>query len=130
MKLNNYQDLFNKVDRVFPIVKWNYFFIPFIIIVIIYFSFITLQGNELNEEYYNAKLKATIINIERRENGFHYYINSDWYHIKHPIVNYISIGDSILKEAQSLHIQVKNDDEVKWDSEVRKNIVFEKVTTR
>jgi hypothetical protein len=129
MKLNNYQNLFNKVDKVFPNMKWDYFFIPFFIIVIIYFSFITLQSNKLNKEFYNIKLKATITNIERKEDGFYYYINSDWYHIKHPIVNYISIGDSILKEAQSLHIQVKNNNEVKWDSEVKKSIVFEKETT-
>lgn len=127
LESENYKHLLSQVNKVFPISKWNYFFIPITIIILLYIINISLNGNNLNKEFFNLKLKSTITNIERRENGFCYNIDSNWYLIKHPIVNYIEIGDSILKDPKSLDILIKNNVEVKWNREVKKNIVFQKL---
>lgn len=124
---STYHYWLNKLDKVFPIAKLGVFFGAFVIISVIIFIALSLKGSGLNEEYYNANLKNKVQEIELKDNGFHYKINSSWYLIKHPIVNYIELGDSIIKEPQSLRIQVKNQSKVKWDKEVKKNIVFRKV---
>lgn len=117
----------NKLDKVFPIAKLGVFFGVFVVISVIIVIALSIKGSGLNKEYYDANLKNEVQEIELRDNGFHYKINSSWYLIKHPIVNYIEVGDSIIKESQSLHIQIKSLSKVKWDKEVRKNIVFRKV---
>jgi hypothetical protein len=127
MKLINTQELFDKADKVFPIRKWNYLYIPFIFIAIIYFSYLSINEGRTNDDFYSLRLKAKTEKIEQRQNGFHYRLDTTWYLIKHPIVNYIVLGDSIIKEPQSLHIQIKRQSKVKWDKEVRKNIIFRKV---
>lgn len=127
MKLINPQELFDKADKVFPIKKWNYLYIPFLIIVVIYFAYLSIKEGKTNNDFYSLRLKSKTEKIEQRQNGYHYRLDTTWYLIKHPIVNYIELGDSIIKEPQSLHIQIKRQSKVIWDSEVRKNIVFRKV---
>ena len=63
------------------------------------------------------------------EDGYHYKINKEWYKIKNEIVNYISVGDSILKKANSFEIMIKESNKVKWNSKVNKNIIFYEISS-
>lgn len=97
----------------------------FIILVMIIFSLI--ESNTINKTFYKLDLSDKVENIILEENGFHFKIGKNWYLLKHPIVKYLSIGDSILKKPNSLYVIVKDSNNVvKWESEVRKNIYFSK----
>lgn len=127
MKLVNSQDLLNEIDKAFPIDKMNYFFIPFIIIITLLFSYLSIVEARRNDDFFPKSFTTKIVEIEHRDNGFHYKLDTNWYLIKHPIVEHIAVGDSILKEPQSLYLLIKNTFEVKGEGEVSKNIIFQKV---
>jgi hypothetical protein len=89
--------------------------------------FSLIESNTMNETFYGIDLSDKVESITLEENGFHFKIGKNWYLLKHPIVNYLSIGDSILKKPNSLYVKVKDsNNKVKWESEVRKNIIFSK----
>jgi hypothetical protein len=119
-----YHDWLNKVEKIIPInIQGKLFLIGFLIIITTFFINI-LETRKLNKEFFNLKLVNKIDNITFNKSGYHYKINKNWYIVKHPIVNYLSVGDSIIKDSNSLYVKIKNKNEIKWDSEVRRNIIF------
>jgi len=114
------------LDKTIPEKVQGYlFFIAFIIIVIA--SYLTISKvSTLNKQFYSVAFHDRINNISLKEDGFHYEIGGNWYLVKHKIVNYMSVGDSIIKEDSSFHVVVKDSNRIKWNKSVNRNVIFKR----
>ena len=119
-----YNRIFKQINKVFPASRADYFFIPFIISVFIFCLILTLKESRLSEPFYSISFSSTVDEIEKRKEGYYYKIDMHWYLINNPIINFISVGDSILKKPESFHIKIKDANRIKWDDVVNKNINF------
>jgi len=116
-----------KIDSIIP-GKYNiYIFLGAFIIIVITQLFNAPDNEKIDQDFYKLELVERINEINHKKNGFNFRIGTSWYLIKHPLVDYMSIGDSIFKDSNSLYLIVRNNNIVRWDSEVRKNIIFKRV---
>ena len=117
-----------KIDSIIP-QKYNIYIFLGAFIIIVLTQILNAPDNEkLDQEFYKFELVDRINEINHKENGFNYKIGASWYLIKHPLVNHMSVGDSIFKDSNSFYLVVRNNNIVIWDSEVRKNIIFRRVS--
>lgn len=114
------------LDKIIPAKAQGYIFIFAFIFIVIATYLTTMKNSELNKEFYSFGFIDRINDISIKDDGFHYKIGENWYLVKHKIVNQMRIGDSIYKEASSLHVIVKDSNCIKWDNNVNRNIIFKK----
>lgn len=112
------------LDKLIPIKYQGYIFLLSFLIIIPMWIIGSLEKDQTNKIFYNLELYGKVNDIILKENGYHYKIDSNWYLIKHIIVKHIEIGDSIIKESNSLDIIIKGTNKIKWNSNVKKNIYF------
>jgi len=116
------------LDKIIPAQYQGYIFLLSLIIIALALTLNNNEKDKNNQDFYKLELKSRISEIIEKEDGFHYRIDSNWYLIKHIIVKHISIGDSILKDSNSLDIIIKGPKRIKWNSAVNRDIIFKLIT--
>lgn len=67
------------------------------------------SSNQPNKIFYQTSIIGTVTDVYRDEEDVWYQIGKNWYIIINPLVNNLSIGDSIIKKSDSYKIVIFRD---------------------
>jgi len=123
------EELFETANKIVPFRK----LMPMYIVLGI-MGFITILGVILdsalpNKDFYHVTLIGRINDIHKEPKDTYFLIDHNWYLIKNECVNYMSIGDSLIKKKNSYTFTILggiHSEQVKFQQEV-KRLVFKKV---
>ena len=119
--------LFKEAEKIIPFKRILPFLILLFLIGIGMIVSVIFKSMSQNQAFYKTRLNGIVNEIEQRPKENYYKIESEWYLIKHEIIDEIALGDSIDKIENS-NILVLFDDQsnLKWHGEV-KGVTFSKI---
>ena len=120
------EDLIKEQNKVLNAKKALYIAI---MLLIIFFGLIVMGSifNSLpNNNYKSTEIKGDINNIIEIDNNRYFKIDNSWYLIKSDFIDYINIGDYVVKKSNSYEFFVYDNDSLKFKG-VEKSVKFEKV---